>query len=778
MQFVSIFFPTLIYIALPVLAIVWAMRFSRRVSDLEAKAAREEREEQALQLLTARVYELEKQLAALQPRAGTAPTPERRAGLPAEVETPLAAVPETTPAAITANAPLVSVDSGAPPASEAAPVAQASAMTAEPGADAAFSTSATAGGRRSGAPRELEASIGLAWINRIAAVTLIFAAAFFFKYAVDNQWIGETGRVVLGIIAGFVALGCGEWAWRRDHRVYAQGVTALGISILYLSFYAAFAFYHLPSVPQSLAFCLMALTTAMGGALAMRYNAAVISALALLGGFLTPVLLSTGEDRPWVLFGYILLLDLGSLAVARAKHWKHLAPLALAGTSMLYCAWFAGHFEASKQAVATTFALVYYALFVLVESEAIVVLAQLLVSLALLAIANAVGVGDSSLLSNGWMFVAVAAAGIAVSASRRQSALARAVAAIFWLCFAIWQSPLAGSFPSRVVPAALAGFVLFLGHQAWRLASRREKAGADALTLLALNAASAFGVVYYQLNSAYHAWLGLTAAAFAAVHLLAAAWIWKGMDSGGDKAVRDKIPVLLLLGVALSFLTLAAPIQFSAYRITMAWALEAVALVWIARRAGSVWLRHGAMLIFVLAFFRLMALDAWIFAAGSQYSLFANARFITFAVVAASLWLSVRWLQGKEEALIAYVGGHVVLLWSLVMEVLGQAQRSAPLDKVFSVGTVGVSVLVAAYGVILIGAFVLGRFALNRWLGLIALGFVVLKLYLSDVWVLERIYRVVAFGLLGILLLLTSFLYSRYRTKIGDWWKVDSEAGK
>ena len=535
MQFVSIFFPALVFIGLPVLAIVWAFRLNRRVNDIEMKAALEQRESQALQLLTARVYELEKRLASLLARDEIAPTPERLSGLPAQVDTPLAAMPQTAPEATPASAPLPSVMDDARSPNEAEPVAQAGTMAAESGAGA------TSGDQRGGAPRELEANIGLAWINRIAAVTLIFAAAFFFKYAVDNQWIGETGRVVLGVIAGFAALGGGEWAWRRDHRVYAQGVTALGISILYLSFYAAFAFYRLPSVPQSLAFCLMALTTAMGGTLAMRYNAAVISALALVGGFLTPVLLSTGEDRPWILFGYILLLNLGTLAVARAKRWRHLAPLALAGTSILYCAWFAGHFDASKQIVATTFALVYYALFVLVESEAIVVLAQLLASLALLAIAGTMGLGESWLLSNGWTFVAVAAAGVAVSESRRQPALARAAAAIFWLCFAIWQSPLAGTFPSRVVPAALAGFALFLGqgHHAWRLAARREKAGADALVLWAVNAASAFGVLYYQLNSAYHAWLGLTAAAFAGVHLLAATWIWKSMHSGEDEAGRE-----------------------------------------------------------------------------------------------------------------------------------------------------------------------------------------------------------------------------------------------
>jgi uncharacterized membrane protein len=517
-------------------------------------------------------------------------------------------------------------------------------------------------------------------------------------------------------------------------------------------------------VPQSVAFALMALTCAMGGFLAMRYNAAVISVLAMLGGYLTPVLLSTGVDRPWVLFSYILLLNLGALAVGRAKHWRHLAPLAMAGTSVLYCAWFAGEFGASKQLVATVFALVYYALFVLVESEVLVVLAQFLASLALLAIASTLGPGESWLLSNGWLFVAVAAAGIAVPEWRRWPVLTRATAAIFWVCFGIWQGSFPASRPEVVVPAAITGFALFLGYLAWKMILRHEKASGDALAMMALNAAAAFGVTYHQLNPAYHDWLGLTAAAIAAR-------IWNAKAEGEE---RDATPVLLLLGVAFSFLTLAVPIQFSAYRITMAWALEGAALAWIAWRAKSAWLSHSAMLVFALALFRLVAIDAWIFGRGSQYNLLANSRFLTFAVFAASLWLSVRWVHDKEAALTAYVGGHIILLWALVMEVLGQTARSVQADKVFSVGTVSVSVLIAAYGVILIGAFVLGRFVVNRLLGLILLGFVVLKLYLSDVWVLERIYRVIAFGGLGILLLLTSFLYSRYRSKIGNWLKHDT----
>ncbi len=760
MPFEHLFFPALVSLALSVIALIWTVRLNRRI-ELELRAALQQREGEAIQSLTARIYSLEKKLAELRehPAARAEQETEARATIAPPAVAPVAGnaaawtfetateVRQPEPAPVTA--PLVSHDE--PPAASVVPPIE------------------TTGD----APHELESSIGLTWVNRIATVTLILAAAFFFKYAVDNQWIGETGRIVLGVMAGFAALGGGEFAWRRDHRVYGQGVTALGIAILYLSFYAAFAFYHLPAAPQSVSFVLMALTTVLGGALAVRYDTGAVTVLALLGGYLTPVLLSSGEDRPWVLFSYILLLDIGALAVGRAKQWRYLAPLALAGTSVLYCAWFAGRFAADRQLVAAVFALAFYGLFVLVQSELLMVLAQFLSSLALLVISNSAGLGGAWPLSHGWLIVAVAAAGIAVSEWRRWQWPARAVAALFWLFLGVWQGSLGNSQPWLVIPSALTGFALFLGYVAWKLILRHEKVGADALALVALNASAAFGMLYYQLNPASHDWLGLTAVAFAGIHLLVAAGVWRAT---GEGAVRDTTPALLLAGVALAFLTLAIPIQFSAYRITMAWALEGAALAWIGGRMKTGWLSHAAMLGFALALFRLIAIDAWIFGDASLYRLLANARFLTFAVFAASLWLSVRWLQDGEEKLTAYVGGHGILLWALVMEVLGQTERSVQAARVFSAGTVSVSVLIAIYGVILIGAFVLGRFAVNRLLGLILLGFVVLKLYLSDVWVLERIYRVAAFGCLGILLFLASFLYSRYRTKIGIWLKHDAAA--
>jgi Predicted membrane protein len=157
-----------------------------------------------------------------------------------------------------------------------------------------------------------ETNVGLAWINRIAVVTSVLFVAFVFKYASDSGWIDPTMRVILGVVCGLLTVGIADRTWRGGQKTYAQGVSGLGVAILYLSFYAAFGLYHL--IAPGFAFLLMGLATAMGAALALRYDAQAIAALGLLGGFATPVLLSTGQDRPWVLFSWVLLLNAGALA--------------------------------------------------------------------------------------------------------------------------------------------------------------------------------------------------------------------------------------------------------------------------------------------------------------------------------------------------------------------------------------------------------------------------------------------------------------------------------
>ncbi len=98
---------------------------------------------------------------------------------------------------------------------------------------------APAAAREAPVADNVETKAGLVWVNRIGAITVILSVAFGFKYAVDNEWIGPGGRVMLGLLAGAIALFAGDKLWQRSHRAFAQGITALGVAIFYLSFYAA-----------------------------------------------------------------------------------------------------------------------------------------------------------------------------------------------------------------------------------------------------------------------------------------------------------------------------------------------------------------------------------------------------------------------------------------------------------------------------------------------------------------------------------------------------------
>src|SRR6185369_1986106 len=113
----------------------------------------------------------------------------------------------------------------------------------------------------------VETMIGQKWVGWIAIVLIFVAAGFFLKYAFENRWIGELGRITLGVIAGVVFVWVGLDRYRKAWRYLSQVLTAGGITILYLSVYAAFGYYHL--VDQRSAFAFLVLLVAEAQMLAM-----------------------------------------------------------------------------------------------------------------------------------------------------------------------------------------------------------------------------------------------------------------------------------------------------------------------------------------------------------------------------------------------------------------------------------------------------------------------------------------------------------------------------
>src|SRR5205085_807717 len=137
---------------------------------------------------------------------------------------------------------------------------------------------------------------------------------FLVKYSFENNLITPGMRVAIGTVVGLGLIATGWFTAARNYRVSGQSLCATGVLVLYGNIFAAHVFYDL--IELGPAFASMAIVTAAAFFLAVRMNAQVIVILGLLGGFLTPVLLSTGVDNPTALFGYIAVLNIGVAAIA------------------------------------------------------------------------------------------------------------------------------------------------------------------------------------------------------------------------------------------------------------------------------------------------------------------------------------------------------------------------------------------------------------------------------------------------------------------------------
>ncbi len=185
----------------------------------------------------------------------------------------------------------------------------------------------------------------LAWIGGLAA---FLAVAFFVKYSFDKDLISPEVRMALGFLAGLGALIGGVAMSRKQYDVLAHTLCGTGVVILYAVTFACRSVYHFPFFGMVPTFLLMVLITTTAFLLAVRLNAMVVAILGMLGGFLTPYLLSTGADNPFGLFGYIAILDAGLILVAAHRRWLFLATLAAAGTIVMQIGW-AGEFFASER---------------------------------------------------------------------------------------------------------------------------------------------------------------------------------------------------------------------------------------------------------------------------------------------------------------------------------------------------------------------------------------------------------------------------------------------
>ncbi len=209
--------------------------------------------------------------------------------------------------------------------------------------------------------QDLESRIGSHWLNRVGIAAVLIGVSFFLDYAFENNWIGPSARVVIGLFAGIAIVLWSERFRKRRYDIFSYSLKAVGIGVLYLSLWASFQVYHL--LPSNLVFAAMIVVTASTCALAVAQNAEVIAIFAIAGGLATPALLSTGENHEIILFSYLVLLDLALLVLTAVKPWRRIAILGFIGTLTYYVGWYNEFYDRAQLTPTLVFATLFFAIF-------------------------------------------------------------------------------------------------------------------------------------------------------------------------------------------------------------------------------------------------------------------------------------------------------------------------------------------------------------------------------------------------------------------------------
>jgi uncharacterized membrane protein len=175
-----------------------------------------------------------------------------------------------------------------------------------------------------------EFAVASQWLLRIGVITLLFGIGFFLKYSIDNGYLGPAARVGLTVITGLGMLVGGTRLLGRRYHALGQGLLGGGLAALYFAVFAAHQMFDLvDAVP---AFALMVLVTVLAGGIAIVFDSMLVAILGIIGGYATPFMLESAPTSLTPLFTYLLILGCGVLGLCFRKNWPLVNMLAFVGT--------------------------------------------------------------------------------------------------------------------------------------------------------------------------------------------------------------------------------------------------------------------------------------------------------------------------------------------------------------------------------------------------------------------------------------------------------------
>jgi uncharacterized membrane protein len=637
--------------------------------------------------------------------------------------------------------------------------------------------------------RSLEMKLGGKWLNWVGIIMLLVGIGFFLKYAYDNAWIGPKGRLGIGVILGVIALGLGERFRRRAWSVLFQVLTGGGLAIFYLCVFFSFQVYHLAE--QAIAMVLAASVTCLAVALAVGYDTLPIAILAVIGGFLSPVLLSTGTNHPYAFFSYIGILDMVAMGVAYFRHWRALDFLCFMGTIAMYLGWQQRFYGPDQVAPALIFTSLFYLIFLLIPTlYGLVRRLPLTVEGLMMIILSALFsfISYYSLLFKDYRYFM----GFTVLCQ----------ALLVFLLFQVWNRrvgtdndisagflsialglviiaiPIQLRFYGIPVAWSMMGTVLIL------LGIRFKQVICKVGGLVALMLAAG-GLVYRLplhgypfipvLNIPFGSWslvIAMTAAA---------AWVLRRKEAGHEKMDPRLAGIFFLLALSLAcslfsleisgFWSVNHPVaHYQTYEngsLVVLWSLIPLIIAFMLLRKGSVAWMPLAWICFAVG--GLILLTGFVHYSFPSRLFAFNPSFLPKFIFILSLWQAASLYRMadpklKHAANVHTLSGHAILAALAAFEFERWAHYSTLITPKMSFSLISAAWALQAFLVIWIG--LARQTPLLRYMGFALFFVAVGKTFIIDMSEMEKVYRIVSFAACGLLLVAAGYFYQRYSSRL------------
>lgn len=532
-----------------------------------------------------------------------------------------------------------------------------------------------------------EIRLGQKWLLIIGIVTMIFGIGYFLKYSFEQGWVGPAGRVAMAYFWGIALLLAGNGFRTKKFESFGLYLIGGGIATLYFSTFAAFQIYHLFS--QAPSFSIMVLITVLASVLSIVYDNKWLSVLGIIGGFTTPVLLSTGQDNQIVLMTYMAILNVGLLTIAFYKRWGLLNILGFIFTYLLYTAWFGSHYTETKFWPTIIFLNIFYFIYCLI--------------------------------------------------------------------------PFAYYF------------------------SRIDNEKTEEFLIITPNSFITFGFSYFMIKDYFSLeWVSVISILYSVLFLLMASYLFK-------KDKHNQNAFVILLAKSALFLIITIPIIFSNHWITIFWAAQAITLLWAGIKLDKRSLILSAYLLITITIGKFLLYDYIavfrfnpdFFNIANAYTYMITERYITSVLLLVLLYafasmakrmslhhLSYSKTSDREDApaMFALWGGFLFIVLNIETAAFFH-------DYLPAARFAAISVLWAVFSVALMVIGFKDNNSLIRKVSLVLFSVTILKVFSFDMSNISTPYRIISFIILGLILVLTSYLYHKYKDKIIDAIGIADKAG-